>query len=182
MKHLHAQEKLIETFEYNGAQVELLEWTETLWCGKIGCAQNNTDEPDVEGIMDAFTAISAVPNGREKHWDVCMSFNYMTDKQPDGVMFGFRVDTEEQPEDYDVVKVPSALYMRIDLCAETFAALGVEPWQGGVPPYELIGEKIAPKFGYTYGDAGLPVVEYYGHNEADGHIEICYLYVPVQKA
>lgn len=99
-----------------------------------------------------------------------------------GVMFGFHVETEEQPDCFDIIKLPSALYMRVKICDETFKALGVVPWTGGVPPYEWIGECIAPKVGYTYGYDTLPVFEYYGHNKKENHIEICYLYVPVAKA
>lgn len=121
------------------------------------------------------------PNKRENNWEVCISLNYLSNERPNGVMFGFLVETDEQPDSYDIIKLPTALYMRIQICDETFCALNVEPWTGGIPPYEWIGEYIAPKFGYKYGDDTLPIFEYYRHNTENHQIEACYLYVPVQE-
>lgn len=56
-----------------------------------------------------------------------------------------------------------------------------KPWTGGIPPYEWIGEKIAPEFGDTYGKDILLIVEYYYHNPDTYDVEACYLYVPVQE-
>ncbi len=185
MEKLHSQEEIRKSFDYNGTMVDLVVWKETIWCGKVGYAADNVDEPDVEKIMNDFMATcvpTISPNQREEYWDVCMSINYLSDKHPNGVLFGFRVETEEQPDCYDIVKIPAALYMRVKICDETFKALGVEPWTGGIPPYEWIGEQIAPEFGYTYGSDTYPIVEYYGHNKTDNSIEVCYLYVPVQEA
>lgn len=185
MEKLHSQEDILNSFDYNGTTVDLVEWKETIWCGKVGYAADNVDEPDVEKIMNDFMATcvpTISPNKREEYWDVCMSINYLSDKRPNGVLFGFRVETEEQPDCYDIVKIPAALYMRVKICDETFRALGVAPWTGGIPPYEWIGERIAPEFGYTYGSDAYPIFEYYGHNKTDNSIEVCYLYVPVQEA
>lgn len=55
----HPQEKIIKTFDYNGVMVDLIEWTDTIWCGKIGYAANNTDEPDVTNILRAFQALTS---------------------------------------------------------------------------------------------------------------------------
>ena len=48
----HPQETVIKTYDYNGIGVDLIEWSETIWCGKVGYADNNTDEPNVEKIME----------------------------------------------------------------------------------------------------------------------------------
>ena len=186
----HPQEKIIETFNHNNAVVDLVEWMDTIWCGKIGYAVNNTDEPNVDIIMSDFQSLPknaqniTGANGRlENDWDICMSVNYFSTERPNGVMFGFLVSTEQQPDNYDIIKVPAAQYMRVRVSDETVEALGCEPWRGGIPPYEWIGEYIAPKFGYKYGSDTLPVYEYYGYYNYDkgGH-EFCYLYVPVEKA
>lgn len=184
METLHMQEEVIKTVDYNGIDVDLVQWKDTIWCGKVGYAVNNVDEPDVDKIAKDAQIIfpNNTPNKREKNWEVCISLNYLSNERPNGVMFGFFVETDEQPESYDILKVPSALYMRVKICDETFKALGVEPCTGGIPPYEWIGEGIAPKLGYTYGDDTLPVFEYYGLSKNDNHIEVCYLYVPVAKA
>lgn len=184
MRRMHAQEKSFKTYAFNGASVELVRWEESVWCGKVGYATNNVDEPDVEKIVDEAINIfpNYTPNGREENWDVCISLNYLSKERPNGVMFGFLVESDDQPERYDIIKVPAALYMKIQICNDTFEALGVEPWTGGIPPYEWIGEYLAPKFGYTYGDDTLPIFEYYKHNLDNQDVEACYLYVPVQES
>ncbi len=48
----HPQETVIKTYDYNGIGVDLIEWSETIRCGKVGYADNNTDEPNVEKIME----------------------------------------------------------------------------------------------------------------------------------
>ena len=177
--HLH--EFILQTFDFNGIDVDLVRWSDTVWCGKIGYADNNTDEPDVEKIAQEASIIfpKNTPNRCEKNWEVCISLNYLSKERPNGVMFGFLVQTEEQPGCYDVIKVPSSLYMRIRICDETFRALDVEPWTGGIPPYQWIGEIIAPRYGYEYGDDTLPIFEYYFLNPENNNIESCDLYVPV---
>lgn len=182
MNILHPQESIIKTYNYNGMTVDLVLWTDTIWCGKMGYADSNTDEPNVEKIMKDFMFIPTIPHNREEHWDVCISVNYLSNERPNGVMFGFLVATDIQPDSYDIYKIPSAKYLRIRLCDETASLLGHEPWMGGIPPYHWIGEQIAPKLGYTYGDDTLPIVEYYGFfSPEEGRHEYCYLYVPVRE-
>lgn len=182
MKMQHPQENVVKSYDYNGIVVDLVEWSDTIWCGKIGYADNNTDEPDVEKIMEDFMSISATPNSREEHWDICMSMNYLSGERPCGVMFGFLAGTDAQPDSYDIVKIPSAKFLRIRMCDETAKALGHEPWMGGVPPYQWIGEQIAPQLDYAYGSDALPIVEYYGFFSPEaGKHEYCYLYVPVKE-
>ena len=178
----HPQETVIKTYHYNGITVDLLEWSETLWCGKVGYAANHTDEPDVEKIMEDFMSVCAIPNNREENWDICMSINYLSCERPSGVMFGFLVTTDVQPECFDIYRIPSAKFLRIGMCGETATALGCEPWTGGIPPYHWIGEQIAPVLGYTYGSDTLPIIEYYGFFKPEaGTHEYCYLYVPVKE-
>lgn len=178
----HPQENIIKTYDYKGIAVDLVEWSHSVWCGKVGYADNNTDEPNVEKIMEDFMSVSASPNSREDHWDICMSLNYLSCERPSGVMFGFLVATDVQPASYDICKIPTAKFLRIRMCDETARILGHEPWAGGVPPYHWIGEQIAPELGYIYGNDTLPIVEYYGFfKPEDGTHEYCYLYVPVQE-
>ena len=61
----HPQENIIKTYDYNGIAVDLVEWSDSVWCGKVGYAGNNTDEPNVEKIMEDFMSLSASPNSRE---------------------------------------------------------------------------------------------------------------------
>lgn len=183
MEQMHPQETILEHIAYNGISVEVVKWAKSIWCGKVGYAVNNVDEPDVEKIADDAKSIFPynTPKEREENWEVCISLNYLSAQRPNGVMFGFLVGSDEQADCYDIIKVPEAVYMRIQICDDTFKALNVKPWTGGIPPYEWIGELLAPQFGYTYGDDTLPIVEYYKHKPITYEIEACYLYVPVKK-
>lgn len=49
-----------------------------------------------------------------------------------------------QPDSHDIYKIPTAKFLRIRMSDETARVLGHEPWQGGIPPYQWIGEQIAP--------------------------------------
>lgn len=183
MNRQHPQEKILRTFDYKGIPVDYVEWNETIWCGKLGYAVNNTDEPDVEQIsIQAAQAMRTPANEREANWEVCISLNYRSSSAPNGVMFGFLVATPEQADCYDLLRVPVSHYMRIPICDETALALGQTPWTGGIPPYEWIGEQIAPELGFTYGSPLLPIIEYYGFFDSKKDIpQCCYLYVPVQE-
>ena len=186
MTILHPQETLIETCDYNGIPVDIIKWKETLWCGKLGYAVNNIDEPDVEAIaasMMDMVQSGAAMNQCESDWEVCISLNYLSKERPNGVMFGSLVQTAQQPAGYDILTIPRGIYARIELNVHTALALDRKPWTGGIPPYEWIGAQIAPEIGYQYGDDTLPIFEYYGPRDPqNGAHQHCYLYVPVQKA
>ena len=76
MESLHKQEKVLQNFQFDGASAQLVEWTETLWCGKVKYAPNCTDAPDVEKLMEEFVALGEAelsPVDPEEGWDVCLS-------------------------------------------------------------------------------------------------------------
>jgi len=184
-KNLRPQETLVETFDVNGAAVDVVDWRETIWCGKLAYGRKNGAEPNVDKLLRSYLkldnpALTREPS--EPEWSVCVSLNYLS-QRPRGIMFGMQVDTEEQPKVYDIYKVPPARFMRVLLCEETAAALGVEMWRGGIPPYEWIAERIAPQCGYRCGSDTLPVYEYYGYYDPEtNRHKFCYLYVPVERA
>lgn len=183
----HQQESIIDTFNYNGIPIEVVEWNETIWCGKIGYQGETTNDHNVDWvqpILDGFFAIdiSTAKKRIEPDWDVCININHLSPERPNGVMCGFLVGTENQPDGFDVYKVPSGQYLRFAINDDSAKALGSQPWKGGMPPFEWVGEQLAPQFGYQYGDDYLPVFEYYGYYkpERNAH-EFRFLYVPVQK-
>ena len=180
----HPQEHIVETLNYNGVAVEVVEWRDTIWCGKIGYAENNTDEPNVEAIMSACMSqdCTAAHQRLETDWDVCISVNYLSKQRPNGVMFAFLVGTAQQPEAFDVYQLPAAQYLRIALDDDTAKAVASEPWNGGIPPYEWLGERIAPQFGYRMGNDDMAIFEYYGYYQPEKNAhEFRWLYVPVIK-
>jgi Uncharacterized protein conserved in bacteria len=177
-------EKTVATFDFNGISVDVVNWNETIWCGKVGYAENNTDEPNVGKIFDDFFALdTSVVNERiDGNFDGCVSINYLSKRRPNGVILGFLVGSENQPNGFDVLKFPAAQYMRVSLDDNTAKALGEKPWQGGIPLYQWITEKLAPKFGYQVGDDTLPIFEYYGYYNPEKNIhKLRYLYVPITK-
>jgi len=183
-QNLRPQETLIEAFDVNGIKAEVVDWQETIWCGKLAHGRKNNSEPNVEKLLHSYLKLdnpALTKSPTEPEWSVCMSLNYLSER-PRGIMFGMQVDSEQQLKVYDIYKMPPARYMRVLICEETAQALGVEMWHGGIPPYGWIGEHIAPRCGYRYGSNTLPVFEYYGFYdpETNGH-KFCYLYVPVEK-
>lgn len=42
-----------------------------------------------------------------------MSLNYLSCERPNGVMFGFLVTTDVQPDSYDIYKIPAAKFLQI---------------------------------------------------------------------
>ena len=109
MESLHKQEKVLQNFQFDGASAQLVEWTETLWCGKVKYAPNCTDEPDVEKLMEEFVALGEAelsPVDPEEGWDVCLSINYLSNQRPSGVFFGFHVEGRRQPEGFDLLYSP----------------------------------------------------------------------------
>ena len=91
MLNQHPQEKIVETFGYNGITVEIVEWTDTIWCGKIEYAENNVDEPNVEKMSDDYFSLTsrARPvDTLEGDWSVCISANYLSRERPNGVKYG----------------------------------------------------------------------------------------------
>lgn len=179
----HAHETVLESFDLGGgACAQLVRWEETLWCGKIRFAENNTDEPDVEKLMEEFVALGEAelsPVDPEAGWDVCMSFNYLSSERPSGVFFGFLVESHKQPEGFDMRWLPEGQYLKVEINEATAKALDSEPWTGGVPPFQWVSETLGPRLGFSCPDCELPIAEYYHHKE-DGSIDGCFLYVPVR--
>ncbi len=183
MNSMHKQETVLETFDLNGASANLVEWGETLWCGKVRYAEDNTNEPDVEQLMRDFVALGeteASPHDPEERWDVCLSLNYLSNKRPSGVFFGFLVENRNQPNGFDMLWLPGGQFLRVEINEQTAKALETEPWTGGVPPFQWVSETLGPRLGFSATDSVLPIVEYYHHQE-DGTIDGCWLYVPVRR-
>jgi Predicted transcriptional regulators len=179
----HPQENIINTFKYNDMPVEVVEWDDTIWCGRMESAKNCTDEPDMGRVSDDFLAQdrTAIINRLETAANTLLHFDFLTTTCPAVAMFAFLVGTEEQPDGFDVKRVPAGRYMRLPLTSESAKALGVEPWNGGRPPIEWISERLAPQFRYMQ-VFDLPFIEYYGYlNGSSDEVVNAFLYVPVEK-
>ncbi|MEG2118242.1 MAG: hypothetical protein RRY76_03465, partial [Clostridia bacterium] len=62
-----------------------------------------------EPILNCFMSldISTINERIEPDWDVCMSVNYLSIERPNVVMFRDLVGTKNQPENFDVYKLPA---------------------------------------------------------------------------
>ena len=179
----HPQEHIVDTYRYNGMSVDVVGWGETLWCGKIEYAGDNAGEPDMRRVSDDFLAQdrTAIECRLEIAANALLHFDFQTSERPAAAMFAFLTGTENQPDGFDVKRVPPGQYMRLDLTGESAEALGVDPWDGGAPPVKWISERLAPQFGYRQ-VFDLPFVEYYGFkNGSADEVVNAFLYVPVEK-
>lgn len=180
---VHPQEQLVQSFPRGDVTVELVQWPDSIWCGKLGYAADGSDEPDVEKLLQGYMALdfsrAALAEG---DGEACFSLQYLSSRLPSGVMFARPALSESQPEEFDILKLPGARYLRVKLDGKTAAYLGCEPWQGGTPPHEWLGERLGPELGFTYSGNDAVVLEYYGDPDPEtGNPRVCYLYVSVSS-
>ena len=96
-------------------------------------------------------------------------------------MFADLAGTENQPKGFDVYKLPGGQYLFLAINDDSVKALGSQPFNGGIPPYEWIGGQLAPQFGYQYGDDRLPVFEYYGYYKPEKNVNELRYSLPVPE-
>jgi hypothetical protein len=185
----HAHETVIETIDHNGAIFDVVEWTETIWCGKAAYAMNAEDGLFVDRAMDGYSALDcSKANGKfDPPLDGLLNFNH-TERATGfkGVMFGEIVTTDKQPDGFDVYRLPAAKWMRLRIdTGFTDKQLGREPYYSGPPPFEWIYD-LVEQFGYKPGSSELPIIEYYAYYapgmEQKYENKLYYVYAPVEKA
>ncbi|MCL2433367.1 MAG: hypothetical protein FWD16_02470 [Clostridia bacterium] len=167
----HPQEIILNTVDYNGAKIEIIEWPETVWCGKLGWARNNTQEPDFQSLIKAFTDVmSTSANERlTADWDGALFIDHHRNDRPSGTLFGFIVGTETQPECYDTYKMPASRFVRMRDCSDTD--------DGAIN--NIIKNEFIPSNGYLY-DSTVPDFSYYGFfNSQKGKHDYKYDYIPI---
>jgi AraC family transcriptional regulator len=185
----NAHETVVETFDHNGAIFDVVEWTETIWCGKAAYAMNAEDETFVDRAMDGYSALDcSKANGKfDPPLDGLLNFSHTASATGfRGVMFGEIVTTDKQPDGFDVYHLPAATWMRLRIDGGfTDKQLGKEPFYGGPPPFEWIYD-LVEQFGYKPGSADLPIIEYYAYYapgmEQKYENKLYYVYAPVEKA
>jgi len=165
-----ARERVIKTVDYKGAIVEVVEWPETIWCGKLGWATNNTDEPDVPRLMESFQAIMDTPTNERLalDWDVALFIDHHRNDRPSGTLFGHVVGTERQPKGYDTYRMPAQIFVRMRNFGEDTAQFDLK-------------KDFLPASGYAY-DSTAPDFSYYGFFDSEkGAHALQYDYTPVTK-
>ncbi len=91
------------------------------------------------------------------------------------MMFGAETYTEEQPECYDVFKMPPSLFMRVLNNADAARLLGkvkCENWE----LFVFMKNTIMLEHGYKFNENGAQEVEYHHYKSGT-----CYAYIPVNK-
>ena len=171
-------EKLINVVVYDGVNFEIVERPEVLWVGKVTYAPNLTDEPDISKLLKEYQELIMTEKKELIHpeWDAAISIDYWRNgATPRGFMFGQETYTKEQPECYEVFKMPPSLFMRVLNNTDAATLLGkdhCENWE----LFEFMKNTLMPEQGYKFNDNGAQEVEYCNYQS-----DTFYAYVPVVK-
>lgn len=169
-------EKLINVITYDGVNFEIVERPEVIWVGKIAYATNLTDEPDIPKLLKEYQELISIEKKEliNPEWDAAISIDYWRNgSTPRGMMFGTETYTEEQPECYDVFRMPPSLFMRIlnnDDAARLVGKDRCENWE----LFVFMKNTILPLHNYKFNDNGAQEVEY--HHYKSGTF---YAYIPI---
>lgn len=169
-------EKLINVVTHDGVNFEIVERQEVIWVGKVSYAPNLTDEPEIGKLLKEYQQLIPIEKKEliNPEWDAAISIDYWQDgSAPRGMMFGMETYTEEQPECYDIFKMPPSLFMRIQNTEDAARLLGkdkCENWE----LFVFMKNTVMPLHNYKFNENGAQEVEYYHHKSGT-----CYAYVPV---
>ena len=174
---LFPDEKLTAVLLERGVRFEVVERTQSLWCGVLGYASNLTDEPDIGRLLEKYQSLVPVEKRGlvTPDWSGCISVGYWpSGGSPRGIMFMQQVDTAEQDERYDVYRTPASLYIRVhydsaEIPQRLFGRDSCEVFDLYQPIHE-----VALKNGYVFHSAEEIEFEYYGATS-------CYAYCAVKK-
>ena len=174
-------ERILETYTYKDAIIELVERPETLYAGKSIHANGPGD-----GLDGAFGArldeehmedFSRVAGKTQPEYDVHVSINFWHPGHTAlGFVFAREATSEDQPEGVDVFRMPASLFLRMYSDRAAARLLGkdaCEPWE----LFAFFRAKIMPKFGFVMAENGAQELEIY---EPGGH-ECGWAYVPVEQ-
>ena len=107
-------ERILNSFVNDGILFELVEKQETIFAGKLGYAPGLNDEPDIGRLLEQFRKIMPVlAEAADLDWGIGISINYRKNGAYKGYMFAAEVESEQQSEESDVIKVPASHYLKI---------------------------------------------------------------------
>lgn len=162
---LFPNEKLLDVITFKGVRFEVIERSESIWCGTLGYATDPVSEPDIEALLKRYQSLVSVQKRGlvTPEWSGCISIDYWPGGlAPRGIMFMQQVSTAEQDQQYDVFTTPASLYIRV--CCDSAdipqKLLGKEAC--GI--FELFGpiHEVAAQNGYTPWPLRETEIEYYG--------------------
>jgi len=172
-------ETLMQKIEIAGIPAELVLLPATIWCGTLGYAKDNTDEPDISALLQHYQSNCHIPKNSPANpgWDCCISIDYWQNGAvPRGICFANQVLTERQNPSHDVYIMPASLYIRLlntrEIALAAFNRETCELW-------ELFGfiKDNMTAYGYSVAANGAQEIEMYHHAHA-----LSYAYVPVTKS
>lgn len=171
-------EKLINVVTYDDVNFEIVERPEVIWVGKVAYAPNLTDEPDISKLLKEYQELTSIEKKEliNPEWDAAISIDYWRDgTAPRGMMLGTETYTEDQPDCYDVFKMPPSLFMRVLNNTNAARLLGKETCENW-ELFEFMKNTVFPEHNYRFNENGAQEVEY--HHYKSGTF---YAYIPVIK-
>jgi len=115
-KLTHPLEKLVETITYKGVEFEVVERPDVLWVGCARYASNNTDEPNMDGVLKRYQKLCKKAPYREKvnpDYSACLNINFSTSEKPCGMMYACEFYPDQQHEKFDLFTQPGGLWLRV---------------------------------------------------------------------
>jgi hypothetical protein len=113
---IHPLEKLIEVITYQGVEFEVVERPDVLWVGRVKYASNNTNEPNMDGVLKRYQRLcKKAPYQRKVNPDysACLSINFSTCEKPCGLMYACEFYPGQQHKGFDLFTQPGGLWLRV---------------------------------------------------------------------
>ncbi len=167
-------ETLVDTIVYKDVVLEVIQMDASIWAGKLGFAQNLTDEPDIGGLSAAHDAVQDLPldGAVNPAFSVCISIDYWRNGAvPRGMMFGRQVSEKMQAEMFDVYEMPASLYIRLEATAEIGEKLFGRPLAGIWELFDCI-RTVMKMNGYEMNDNGAQEFECYGEKWSGAYVQV----------
>ncbi|MCL2195641.1 MAG: hypothetical protein FWB76_06795 [Oscillospiraceae bacterium] len=192
-KLAHPLETLVKTLSYKGVDFELVERPDVIWVGCVKYANNNTDEPNMDGVMERYQKLCKEAPYREKvnpDYSACLSINFSTSEKPCGMMYACEFYPDQQHKGFDLLTQPGGLWLRVrndEKAAALCSYDGTTPFN----PWEythayFAGEQsplasAAKEHGYTQNPDVHMQIEYHCHAEYGTPPHTNYAYIPIKE-
>lgn len=175
-------EKVIETITIGEAHFEIVEKPETIFAGRIIYAKDFPDADRFNYAVDSLSeddkqeAFDKLNETVLPIYDINMSVNFWLDEKQRAYGFVRQVMTEDQPDDVDVYKMPSSLFIRAYTDRKTSLLVSKEQceiWE----LFSYIREYFMPAHGFMMAGNGAQELEVFDTSEH----KTGYAYMPIER-
>jgi hypothetical protein len=170
-------EQQIETINFRGVHIDIVERPEIIWLGCVDYASNNEDESQISETLKRYQDLVHVPKEDRINpdWSGALSINYCLPEQPRGLMFAQEVEHSQQDERYQLLTQPAGLWMKLQHSAEAEEKLFSRPVNG---LYEYFGQlKEAAAANNYVQNFEIPMeIEYHDHTGSGAG----FAYIPIR--